>query len=348
MNLYSLGNWYSYTPDIEVEKKDDKYGIVYLPTGETLLPFEYENILVNGDAINNFIVAKNGLFGAVHMEGIRDNKNDLFMESPTLPPYREKPILIYDLPCEYDYFNMIYCGQFVFYNNNENVYLHTDDKNTVIRFEEIYIYDYSVWGKKNNTLYLVSLGKIEYEEPFTGFRFRALERTPVEYRDFENNDRLIKVNEKFTLITSADYLTHSPQKNFCFDGRIVEFGYYSEKFDLTSSKKPCLPFTTELYGIREKSGVNVTYPFAHTIQYVGKNRFIANGIDGKFDLFEIECFGQVETDDGKENLYASCPKLLLKGYDYVYPLGNECYEFIRENDIIVFYNANDGKIKNTL
>ena len=35
MNLYSLGNWYSYTPDIGIEKKDDKYGIVYLPTGET-------------------------------------------------------------------------------------------------------------------------------------------------------------------------------------------------------------------------------------------------------------------------------------------------------------------------
>ena len=348
MNLYNFGNWYSYTPDIEIEKKDNKYGIVYLPTGEALLPFEYENIMLNGDAINNFFVTKNGLQGAIHFEGVRNSKNDLFTESPTLPPYREKPILIYDLPCEYDYFNMIYCGQFVFYNNNENVYLHTDDKNTVIRFEEIHIDNYSVWGKKNDTLYLVSLGEIAYEEPFKGFRFSSTGNLTIAYRDYESNDRLLVIDEKYTLVKYSDYLAQSPQKNFCFDGRIVEFGYYSEKFDLTSSKKPCLPFTTELYGIREKSGVNVTFPFAHTIQYVGKNRFIVNDIGGKFDLFEIECFGQVETDDGKENLYESSPKLLLGGYDYVYPLGNGCYEFGRENDRPVFYNANDGKIKNTL
>ena len=279
---------------------------------------------------------------------MRDIKNDLFADRFYLPPYKEKPILIYDLPCEYDYFNMIYCGQFVFYNNNENVYLHTDDKNTVIRFEEIHIDDYSVWGSKNNTLYLVSLGKIEYEEPFKGFRFSRTGNSIIAYRDYESNDRLLVIDEKYKLVKYLDYLVHSPQKNFCFDGRIVEFGYYSKIFDLTSSVKPCLPFTTELYGIREKSGVNVTLPFAHTIQYVGKNRFIVNDIGGKFSLCEIECCGQVETDDGKENLYASWPKYLLEEYDYVYPIGKGCYEFIKENDRIVFYNANDGKIKNTL
>lgn len=54
MDLYRFGCGYSYTSDIEIEKRENKFGIIYLPTGEILLPFEYENIMINGDAINNF------------------------------------------------------------------------------------------------------------------------------------------------------------------------------------------------------------------------------------------------------------------------------------------------------
>lgn len=198
-NLYKFGSWYSYTPDIEVEKKGDKYGIVYLPTGETLLPFEYENILINDDAVNNFFVVRNGLFGAVHIEGVRDYKDDLFAERADLTPYNEKPTLCCDVPCEYDYFDMLFCGQSVFYNNRENVYLYTADKNTVIHFEKINISDYSIWCRKNDTLFLVSLGEIEYSESFKGFRFYLSNQYPREYHDYENDDRLVKADEKFRL-----------------------------------------------------------------------------------------------------------------------------------------------------
>lgn len=37
MDLYRFGHGYSYTPDIGVKKKGDKFGIVYLTTDEILL-----------------------------------------------------------------------------------------------------------------------------------------------------------------------------------------------------------------------------------------------------------------------------------------------------------------------
>lgn len=41
MDLYRFGHGYSYTPDIEVKKKGDKFGIIYLPTDEILLHSVY-------------------------------------------------------------------------------------------------------------------------------------------------------------------------------------------------------------------------------------------------------------------------------------------------------------------
>lgn len=45
-----------HTPDIEIEKRENKFGIIYLPTGEILLPFEYQNIMINSGTIHNFFV----------------------------------------------------------------------------------------------------------------------------------------------------------------------------------------------------------------------------------------------------------------------------------------------------
>lgn len=45
-----------HTPDIEIEKRENKFGIIYLPTGKILLPFEYQNIMINSGAIHNFFV----------------------------------------------------------------------------------------------------------------------------------------------------------------------------------------------------------------------------------------------------------------------------------------------------
>lgn len=58
MDIYKFGNCYTYTPDIEIEKKNGKYGIIYLPTNEIILPFEYDNIMINGEYVNNFFCCK--------------------------------------------------------------------------------------------------------------------------------------------------------------------------------------------------------------------------------------------------------------------------------------------------
>ena len=114
--------------------------------------------MINGHAVNNFFVVKNGRFGAIHFEGSRNSEDDFCCtERSDLPIYDEIPKPVCDVPCEYDYFHSYTCGESVFFNQQENVYLHVDSKNTVIHFEEMYIDEYSssFWGKKNNTLYLV-------------------------------------------------------------------------------------------------------------------------------------------------------------------------------------------------
>lgn len=346
-DLYRFNSWYSYTPDIEIEKKEDKYGIVYLPTGETLLPFEYENIMINGSAVNNFFVVKNGLYGAVHLEGIRNQQCDLFAKRADLAPYNKKPALVCDVQCKYDYFSTLCCGEAVFYNNDENVYLYSGIENTVMSFDEISVDNYTVWAKKDNKLHLASTGEILYSEPFKGFRFTNTNLSFCTYIDRKNHDRLFMKNGRYVLLKNHNYLRCSKRKNLCFDGRIVGFDYYSKNYDLEYSKPAGIKVPIKLYGIREKSGVNITSPFAHTIEYVGKNRFIVNAMDGKFDLIEVECHGQVETEYGKENLYPICPKYLLKKYDYVFPLGKGDYAFIKEGENIVICNTNDADIQET-
>ncbi len=354
--LYKFGDWHSYTPDIEIEKKDNKYGIIYLPTDETLLPFEYENILINGNAINNFFVVKNGLYGAVHLEGKRDRKNKLFTKKSDLMPYGEKPKLIYDVPCEYDYFVKKPGDNFIFYNSRENVYLNIAPRNTVIRFEETKENYASVWGRKDGILYLVQNGEIQYTEPFNGFRFRWTQDR-YEFFDYEKKEGLmchvIKDKEefftKYILVKDEDYLscgqTIPLPLNMNFDGKIIEFEYYSQKFNTISSSNSELAYETELFGICEKTGIRITYPFAHTLHYVGKNRFIANCESGKFGLCEIKYLGQSETEYGKENLYELFPEFLLDGYDYVNYSGGNIYEFRSDDRSHIRYNTQTGCIE---
>lgn len=95
--------------------------------------------MINGHAVNNFFVVKNGRFGAIHFEGSRNSEDDFCCtERSDLPIYDEIPKPVCDVPCEYDYFHSYTCGESVFFNQQENVYLHVDSKNTVIHFEEMY------------------------------------------------------------------------------------------------------------------------------------------------------------------------------------------------------------------
>ena len=80
-------------------------------------------------------------------------------------------------------------------------------------------------------------------------------------------------------------------------------------------------------GYPRKNGTFITLPFAHTLEYVGGNRFIANCEDGKFGLCEVKYHGQVESDCGVENIYGWFPEFLLEGYDFVVCLGKGYYEF---------------------
>lgn len=110
-----------------------------------------------------------------------------------------------------------------------------------------------------------------------------------------------------------------------------------------------IDYNIELLGIREKEGehIRIMLAFAHTLQYVGLNRFIANCEDVKFSLIEIIYCGQVGNgDDGFENLY-DIPNYILYDYDYVSPLGDGYYEFVKDGENTVLYNANDGSIKDT-
>lgn len=107
-----------------------------------------------------------------------------------------------------------------------------------------------------------------------------------------------------------------------------------------------IEYTAKLLGIREKNGTFITLPFAHTLEYVGRNRFIANCEDGKFGLCEVKYHGQVESDCGVENIYGWFPEFLLEGYDFVVCLGKGYYKFEKEGAAVVIYNANDGSMKN--
>lgn len=342
MDLYRFGYEDSYTPDIKIEKRENKFGIIYLPTGEILLPFEYENIMINSGAINNFFVVKNGLFGAIHFEGAKYSENDFCIKSSDLPIYAETPKLVCDIPCEYDYFHVFDYGESAFYNNRDNAYLHVGSKNTVMHFEEILIDDsIRLWGKKNNTLYLVSSGEIEYEEVFKGFRFYA-SHNYCAYIDYDNNEKLVYIEGKLTLMKYNNLLSLHPQKLY-FDDKVINFEYYSKSFVMSSQR---IDYTSKLLGIREENGTYITFPFAHTLIYVGGNRFIANCEDGKFGLCEIKYRGQVETDRGVENLYDWFPKFLLEGYDFMVFLGKGYYEFIKEGAAIVIYDSNNGVMKN--
>lgn len=351
--FYRFGDLYSYTPDIEVKKKDNKYGIIYLPTGETLLPFEYENILINGYAVNNFFVVKNGLYGAVHLDGKHDSANDLFTEKSDLVPYGEKPKLIYDVPCEYDYFVKKPCNDFIFYSNAENVYLNTALQNTVICFEETKENYASVWGRKDGFLYLVQSGEIQYTEPFNGFRFKWT-HDRYEFFDYEKKQGLmchtVEGNDDFftryILVRDEDYTscgqTVPLPSTLNFNGKIIEFEYYSEKFAAISSISR-LSYETELFGICEKTGIRITLPFAHTLLYIGKNRFIANCENGKFGLCEIKYRGNIKNKHKNENQYDLFPEFLLDGYDYVNYAGGNIYEFRSNDRSHIRFNAKTGR-----
>lgn len=294
----------------------------------------------------------------MHLEGNRQTNNkilayEMFAEREKLTAYVSKPVLICDLPCEYDYFTVLLCGESIFYNNKENVYLYVGNKNTIIHFEEVFVDNYSVWGKKNNILYLVSVGEIQYSEPFTKFRFTAIQRGSFcSYVDYENYDKLMWIEriKKYKLIKQNQHLVNNPPKVLCFNDKKIEFEYYSEKCNLCfNGRSSRINYNIELLGIREREGehIRIMLAFAHTLQYVGLNRFIANCEDGKFSLIEIIYCGQVGNgDDGVENLY-DIPNYILYGYDYVNRIGDGYYEFIKEGQKVVIYNANDGSIKDT-
>lgn len=349
MDIYKFGNCYTYTPDVEIEKKNGKYGIIYLPTNEVILPFEYDNIMINDGYVNNFFIVKNGLFGAVHLEGVLHSEAEMFAERENLDVYDSKPIPVYDLPCEYDYFRVLIGGESIFYNSKENVYLYVSTKNTIIHFKEVFVDDYSVWAKKNDTLYLVCSGEIQYSEPFIKFRFSSFQCGHFySYIDYENHDRLMQIDttQRYKLIKQASYLVHNPQTNLCFDGKDIEFEYYFRNYTLDLGG---ITHNVTLLGICEKGGehIHITLPFAHTLKYVGMNRFIANCIGGKFSLCEIKYHGQVETEYRFENLYDAVPQFILHGYDYVNCLGGGYYEFLKEGQNIILYNANNGSVKDT-
>lgn len=163
----------------------------------------------------------------MHLEGTRQTNNemfdnDIFAERNKLAAYISKPVLVCDLPCEYDYFTVLLCGESIFYNNKENVYLYVSNKNTIIHFEEVFVDNYSVWAKKNNTLYLVSIGEIQYSEPFTKFRFTAVQRGSFcSCIDYENYDKLIRIDneENFKLIKQNQHLVNNPPKVLCFNDK---------------------------------------------------------------------------------------------------------------------------------
>lgn len=252
MDIYKFGNCYTYTSDIEIERKNGKFGIIYLPTNDVILPFEYDNIMINDAYVNNFFVVKNGLFGAVHLEGSLHSESEMFAERENLAVYDSKPVLVCDLPCEYDYFNVLVGGESIFYNSKENVYLYVSKKNTVIHFDEVFVDDYSVWGKKKDTLYLIGSGEPEYSEPFSNFRFRRFQGGNFySYIDYENYDRLMRIagTQKYKLVKQASYLAHNPQTNLCFDEKQIEFEYYSRNYTLDLCGTT---HNVELLGIREK------------------------------------------------------------------------------------------------
>lgn len=354
MNLYSLGKNRLYTKDITIKQLNGKYGIAYTPPCKNILPFEYgdmltafefDNILVNSWATNNFFVIKNGLYGAVHFDG------NGYKEDCT---FNEKPKLIYDLPCQYDYFESRLGGDFIFYNTDESAYLYTadsesgtPDKNTVIHFDEVDgdITSLSVWGRKDNNLYLVKYGKILYSEPFNGFRFHE---NRFGYYRSDNSEILVPENQKYILTKESVHILHDSQSSLCFNGEFVSFEYYSQDFHLCSDRVPKIKFKVELLGICEKNGACIiATPFAHTLQYIGKNRFIASCENGKFGLCEIVCNGKVETESGRERLYALYPEFIIESiYNYVIPIGSDYYKFIGgKNDVL--YNHRDGRIVET-
>lgn len=176
---------------------------------------------------------------------------------------------------------------------------------------------------------------------FNGFRFYTSHNFAA-YIDYDNNEKLVYIEGKLTLMKYNNSLS-LPQKILRFDDKVINFEYYSKSFVLSSQR---IDYTSELLGIREKNGAYITFPFAHTLEYVGRNRFIANCEDGKFGLCEIKYHGQVETDCGVENLYDWFPEFLLEGYDFIVFLGKGYYEFIKEGAAIVIYDSNNGVMKN--
>lgn len=209
MNFYQFVGGCTYTPDVEIKECDGKHGIVYLPENAVLLPFEYDDIMINAHEVNHFVVVKNGLYGAVHLEGIRCNENDLFTARSMLEKYAVKPEVIYDLACEYNSFKSYPWGDLLFYGSDETAYL-SSVSNTVLHFEEVNENNYSIWGRKNNTLYLVLCGDVLYSEPFNGFRFRSIggER----HIDYGSLDRLVEVEGKYTLMTKDEYFLYKLDK----------------------------------------------------------------------------------------------------------------------------------------
>ena len=340
MDFYQFAGGYTYTPDVDIKGEDGKYGIVYLPDGEVLLPFEYDDIIINAHEVNHFVVVKNGLYGAVHLEGSRCNKNDLFTARSKLAIYDAKPELIFDLSCKYDHFKSYPWGDLLFYGSEETAYL-SSITNTVIHFEEVNENNYSIWGRRDNTLYLVSNGDVLYSEPFKGFRFRSM--GDGSHIDYETFDRLVDIKEKYILMTKEDYSDHKPHNKLSFNGKTVSFCYYSQPFALTSDSG--LKYNINLLGIREKRGTNITLPFAHTLQYVGNNCFIASCENGKFGLFEIKYSDMPKIKCGSGNFCEFFSKFILDGYDFIAPLGKGYYMFIKEGSNVVLYNSNDGSIK---
>ena len=74
--------------------------------------------MINGHAVNNFFVVKNGRFGAIHFEGSRNSEDDFCCtERSDLPIYDEIPKPVCDVPCEYDYFHSLHAVNRYFSTN---------------------------------------------------------------------------------------------------------------------------------------------------------------------------------------------------------------------------------------
>lgn len=140
-----------------------------------------------------------------------------------------------------------------------------------------------------------------------GFRFYALNNA-YQYVDFESKEYLVNIEGKLTLMKYSNPLPLLRQKKLCFGNKVIDFEYYSKSFIMSSKR---IEYTAKLLGIREKNGTFITLPFAHTLEYVGGNRFIANCEDGKFGLCEVKYHGQVESDCGVENIYGWFPEFLM-------------------------------------